>query len=431
MMLLGMFLSLSVHLFAQLHTPQDLGVIKPFAALNKSSLQMASVNPNLIIFETENHYLLKSPLTNFESYGYFYIQLPEDSKFDQWLQSNVPVVFRNNEFVVVQINNENTLLEVSKKIHDAGDFCGMIQRLSATPISMAIKDAVPYSRAKDPAVEAVLPFVEVERILATITTMQSWKTRYEGTAEGQQTSAKLKQIYQDLLSVDRTDVTIEEVAHDETQQKSLVVRILGQNQPEEIVILGSHLDSINSNNNNDAPGADDNASGTATNIEVFRVLMANNIKPKKTIEFHAYAAEEIGLIGSAEIAVDYKKQNKKVSAMVQFDMNGYTDSSAAINFVTNGTNSTLTKDLNKLVADYLTIPAKNGYLMMGTSDHASWAKRGFAVAFPTEDPWNYNHSIHTKNDTMAKINSPTQIHEFGKLGVAYLMHFAGYVPTAQ
>ena len=52
----------------------------------------------------------------------------------------------------------------------------------------------------------------------------------------------------------------------------------------------------------DAPGADDDASGIATLTEVIRVALANGWKPKRTVKFMGYAAEEVGLRGSNAIA---------------------------------------------------------------------------------------------------------------------------------
>lgn len=62
-----------------------------------------------------------------------------------------------------------------------------------------------------------------------------------------------------------------------------------------------------------SPGADDNASGIASVTEVIRLIMENNLRPKKTVQFMAYAAEEIGLIGSDDIARKYKKAKKMSS----------------------------------------------------------------------------------------------------------------------
>jgi Zn-dependent M28 family amino/carboxypeptidase len=46
-------------------------------------------------------------------------------------------------------------------------------------------------------------------------------------------------------------------------------------------------------------GADDNASGTATTMEVARLMATNKIRPKRTIIFGLWCGEEEGLLGSA------------------------------------------------------------------------------------------------------------------------------------
>jgi leucyl aminopeptidase len=68
---------------------------------------------------------------------------------------------------------------------------------------------------------------------------------------------------------------------------------------------------------------DDDGSGTTTTLEVFRVLASSpSFKPQRPVEFHWYSAEELGLLGSQDIAAAYKKQGRTVYAMLQNDMDG-------------------------------------------------------------------------------------------------------------
>lgn len=66
----------------------------------------------------------------------------------------------------------------------------------------------------------------------------------------------------------------------------------------EYVIMGGHMDHNGVRNGLVYNGADDNASGTATAMEVGRVLAAGNFQPKRTIIFCCWCGEELGLIGS-------------------------------------------------------------------------------------------------------------------------------------
>jgi leucyl aminopeptidase len=76
-----------------------------------------------------------------------------------------------------------------------------------------------------------------------------------------------------------------------------------------------------------APGGDDDGSGTMTILEVLRVLLGSKEvlegKSENTIEFHWYAAEEGGLLGSQAIWKEYEKEGRDVKAMLQQDMTGF------------------------------------------------------------------------------------------------------------
>ena len=106
------------------------------------------------------------------------------------------------------------------------------------------------------------------------------------------------------LAKKRSDVTVELFNHSQWKQPSVIMTIRGSKLPQEVVVLGGHLDSIAGfwgRANARAPGADDNASGIATISEVIRLLVDGNYVPERTIKFMGYAAEEVGLRGSKEI----------------------------------------------------------------------------------------------------------------------------------
>jgi leucyl aminopeptidase len=68
-----------------------------------------------------------------------------------------------------------------------------------------------------------------------------------------------------------------------------------------------------------APGADDDCSGTVSILEAFRVLAMSGYTPLNgPVEFHWYAAEEGGLLGSQAIARYKKESGAKIGAMMEF-----------------------------------------------------------------------------------------------------------------
>jgi hypothetical protein len=64
------------------------------------------------------------------------------------------------------------------------------------------------------------------------------------------------------------------------------------------IVIGGHLDHLGVTNGVVFNGADDDASGSAVTLEVARVMGTSLVRPKRTIIFALWAAEELGLLGS-------------------------------------------------------------------------------------------------------------------------------------
>lgn len=400
-------------------------------SLKKGGVQaLEALAPNIIL-EGSNYWIMKTPLMD-EKTDYFFLKFPVTEKDLAWLNRDANIIdVRLGEHVIVTFKNERDQKAVTERIHEYTGQCGVLRLLTADAIGIGMPTPAPILTAKTPEVEGWVSQASLNNITATINALTSMGSRYHSHAVGVLAGDKLAQVYNDRVPLHRTDVTIETFIHKKTKQKSVIARIAGKEFPSERVIIGSHLDSTAGffGSGDVAPGADDNASGTATNLEIFELMMKNNIYPKRTIEFHAYAAEEAGLFGSAEIAQTYKTNGIGVAAMVQFDMNGYSPSSGnSIFLVTNETNAELTHNLSTYIDYYVARAWTKKALTAGSSDHASWTKAGFPAAFPTEDTTNYNKKIHTANDTLANINDPEKMRLFAQLGLAYLVHYAGFQP---
>jgi len=96
-------------------------------------------------------------------------------------------------------------------------------------------------------------------------------------------------------------------------------------QADRRVLVTGHYDSRNSdtlNTHDEAPGANDDASGVAVSLESARALTASSIKFPATIVFAAVAGEEQGLNGSAHLAKLAKEQGWKLEAVLNNDIVG-------------------------------------------------------------------------------------------------------------
>ncbi|MCX6150732.1 MAG: M20/M25/M40 family metallo-hydrolase [Ignavibacteriales bacterium] len=96
---------------------------------------------------------------------------------------------------------------------------------------------------------------------------------------------------------------------------------------DEYLVIGAHLDHVGSQGGEIfAPGANDNASGSAAVLEIARTFIANNIKPKRSIIFVLFASEEIGLAGAKHFVDNPPVPLDKITAMINLDCVGYGDS---------------------------------------------------------------------------------------------------------
>jgi len=107
------------------------------------------------------------------------------------------------------------------------------------------------------------------------------------------------------------------VSQDEFWSKSrnVVAEIPGTSEPDEIILVGAHFDSVFRNQ-----GAHDNAAGSATIMEMARHFSQN--PPKRTLRFVWFGGEEMGLMGSWDHIEERKDDLGKYIFMVNIDVGG-------------------------------------------------------------------------------------------------------------
>ena len=242
-----------------------------------------------------------------------------------------------------------------------------------------------YTIDNGPVVNAMLPRIKELGIRQSIIGLGNFVNRRHNCASGLQSATWIKSRWQ-ALAAGRPDVTVEFWDHQDTNQPSVILTIAGSTLPSEIVVLGAHQDSININSSSCsavAPGEDDDASGIASLMEVMKVALRMGYKPQRTVKFMAYAAEEVGLVGSHEIANTYEDTGVNVVGVLQLDMTNYKGSTGDIYIYTDFTDPVQNTFVGNLVTTYLPGLIKGtsacGY---GCSDHAEWDFHGFRRFLP-------------------------------------------------
>ncbi|MDD4503620.1 MAG: M20/M25/M40 family metallo-hydrolase [Clostridiaceae bacterium] len=156
------------------------------------------------------------------------------------------------------------------------------------------------------------------------------------------------------------------------------------------IVMGAHMDCV------DTPGANDNASGVATILEAARIL--SDEKLAYDIEFAAFGAEEIGLVGSYQYLYNLSDEEfDDIVAMINLDMVGIGEAVGVM---------TVEEDAESFVADLAEVYLENfGYpydrSTSSSSDHEGFELSGIPSVFLDyhEDPY-----YHTDEDSLDKID---------------------------
>lgn len=178
----------------------------------------------------------------------------------------------------------------------------------------------------------------------------------------------------------------------------------GSVYPNRYYIISSHYDDLPASSN--APGADDNASGTAAVIECARVLSKYNLF--YTLKFITFDEEEQGLVGSNYYATQARARGDSILGVINLDMIGYdSDNDKLITVYTSNIANT-----NQIANDFI----QNLYLynidlipvlvnMQANSDQQSFINKNYgAILVIEDDEFDFNPNYHTSNDRFQYIN---------------------------
>jgi aminopeptidase YwaD len=193
-----------------------------------------------------------------------------------------------------------------------------------------------------------------------------------------------------------------------------VVALLPGNDPvlkDEYIVIGAHYDHLGmggSGSGSRRPdtvavhnGADDNASGVASIIEMVEKMASKKNELKRSVIFIAFGAEEMGLLGSKFFTDNSPVNIKDIKAMLNLDMVGSLNKETKA-LTVGGTGTAIgLSDLVSQLADSTKLFIKQSTEGYGPSDHASFYMKDIPVLFfftgVTEE-------YHTPDDIIDSLN---------------------------
>lgn len=205
---------------------------------------------------------------------------------------------------------------------------------------------------------------------------------------------KLVELVKNSTPVNAT-VKIEGARIDKASSQNLIATKQPTSEAsDDIVLIGAHYDSVD-----DAPGASDNASGTAVVLELARMFKV--VPTNKEIRFLFFGAEEEGLHGSEKyVSALTKDEIKRSVAMFNLDMVGSADAGDLAIQTIDGSDNAVTKAASKASEALNGDPIETDF--GDRSDHTPFHKAGIDAALFIYDP--VEEWYHTPEDTIEKLS---------------------------
>lgn len=181
------------------------------------------------------------------------------------------------------------------------------------------------------------------------------------------------------------------------QVYNTVAEIRGTEKPDEVVIIGAHLDSWDL-----GTGATDNGTGSMAVLEAARALRKAGAKPKRTIRFVLFTGEEQGLNGSREYVRAHSAELGKISGVLVHDSG--TGKVLTVGLMANyGVRETMDRVLYPLAEDKQIGLAEPSLRVEGGTDHIPFDGAGVPAFWCVQDPADYDKTHHSQADTLDRV----------------------------
>lgn len=328
-----------------------------------------------------------------ESY-YLVSKSPAAEKVD--LAEYGQVLVSSQEAHFMKISQENAWSVASKGYHIAKVF-----RRSLPLKYKSTEETSPKGRAYDPDIDSYISQIDQDSLFEWTLRLQNFQTRYTYT----DSVLRARDWLFDKFASFGIDSLWLHHYIDDVHQWNVVATVVGTAQPDKVIVVGGHYDSVvygaGTNPYVWAPGADDNGTGTVATLEMARIVQQNPLPV--TVIFVPFAQEEQGLVGSWYFAewlyYHYVDPHFMMNAdMIAHSVDSYQDvviyaHSSAVYFVS------LMMDMANTYT-YLT-PSYGG--QSSGSDHYSFYQWGHHAVFAAEGDFFYG-GWHKNYDTVDSLD---------------------------
>ncbi len=208
--------------------------------------------------------------------------------------------------------------------------------------------------------------------------------------------------------------------YEDVESFNVIGEITGSTHPEEIMVIGGHLDSWDLGD-----GSHDDGAGVVQSMEVLRLMRVNGYKPKRTIRAVLFMNEENGLRGGTKYAEVAKNKNENHIFALESDAGGFTP--RGFSFDSSDANLERVLSWKPLFEPYLIHLFRKGY---SGADIGPLKNDKIVMAGLVPDSQRYFDHHHAQNDTFEHVNKrELELGAASMASLVYLFDKYGILPN--
>jgi hypothetical protein len=307
------------------------------------------------------------------------------------------VLFDKGRYLVVALDPEEaTQID--------GGVCFGIKPLKENTVAFDARARAAERMAPAPRIQNLVDAVSRSDFEASLTRLASFPTRFSTSAQYRDAATWARRQFEAMGYATMVQPIAIPVLGDNSQ--NVVAERVGTGSgTRDLVLVVAHLDSINISGGPEAnaPGADDNATGSAGLLEIARVLKDH--VAERDLRFVLFGGEEEGLFGSQQY-IDHlpEADRTRIRAVINMDMIGTLNASTpSVLLEGAAVSQPLIDELAKAAETYTALDVQTS-LHPFNSDHVSFIEEGFSAVLTIEGTDGANDNVHTVNDTLDNID---------------------------
>jgi Peptidase family M28 len=344
----------------------------------------------------------------------------QNGRLFQQEHPEIPVILDRGRFLLVELDPGR-----ARRLGQKSPTCYGVLPLGKNRVIFDVQERAAARAAPIASIQKLVDKISRATFQADLAQLVSFPTRFSTSTHYAKASAAART---QLKSMGYTTRFQNITVNGSASRNVIAEKKSGAAGARKVVAVTAHLDSINLQGGPtaNAPGADDNGSGSAGLLEMARVLRDH--RSKHDLRFILFGGEEEGLFGSKHyVAKLSASERARILAVVNMDMIASLNTSTRSVLLEGATLSQRVIDGLKEAAVIYTRLTVETSLNPFASDHVPFINAGIPAVLTIEGADNTNSRVHSSKDTIDHIKSDLAL-EILRMNVAFIANEAGPMP---